>query len=127
MLANITKIISGGQTGVDRAALDFAIRCGIPHGGSVPQGRLAEDGIIPDGYNMTEIASGYRQRTKQNVIDSNALLILTRDNLEGGLLATRRFAEQLGKPSLIVRLDRRDCDRSAAETLRGFASATSAS
>ena len=118
MLGGITKIISGGQTGVDRAALDFAIRYGIPHGGSVPAGRLAEDGVIAESYDMTEIEGGYRQRTKQNVIDSDGTLILTSGELEGGSLATRDFAVRLGKPHLVVRLDRKSRDRIAGETLR---------
>ncbi|MFZ2538218.1 MAG: putative molybdenum carrier protein, partial [Oscillospiraceae bacterium] len=60
----ITQIISGGQTGVDRAALDFAIIAGIPHGGWCPLGRTAEDGIISDKYELTEMSHGsYRQRT----------------------------------------------------------------
>ena len=119
MLGDIGKIISGGQTGVDRAALDFAIRHGIPHGGSVPAGRLAEDGVIADRYDMTEIEGGYRQRTKQNVIDSDATLILTGGVLEGGTLATRNVAKRLGRPHLVVRLDRRlVLGTVAGETLR---------
>ena len=118
MLGGIAKIISGGQTGVDRAALDFAISHGIPHGGSVPAGRLAEDGVIAERYDMTEIEGGYRQRTKQNVIDSDGTLILTCGELEGGSLATRDFAVRLGKPNLVVRLDKKSREKLAEETLR---------
>ena len=118
MLGGIKKIISGGQTGVDRAALDFAISHGIPHGGSVPAGRPAEDGVIAESYDMTEIEGGYRQRTKQNVIDSDGTLILTSGELEGGSLATRDFAVRLVKPHLVVRLDRKCRNRIAGETLR---------
>ena len=118
MLGGITKIISGGQTGVDRAALDFAIRHGIPHGGSVPAGRLAEDGVIAARYDLTEIEGGYHKRTKQNVIDSDATLILNTGSLEGGTLATLRHSQRLGKPHLVVRLDRKSRDKIAGETLR---------
>ena len=71
-------IVSGGQTGVDRAALDWAIEKGWPHGGYCPKGRIAEDGLIPGKYNLKEIKSGkYRIRTRLNVIHSDATLILS--------------------------------------------------
>ena len=115
------KIISGGQTGVDRAALDFALRRGIPHGGSVPAGRLAEDGVIPARYLLTEINGSYRQRTRQNVMDSDATLILTVGELEGGSLATFRFAEKLGKLRRVVYLDRGKIRVRAEDTLHWLA------
>jgi hypothetical protein len=103
---NITKIVSGGQTGADRAALDFAINHGVEHGGWCPKGRLAEDGRIAEKYQLQEmLRSGYRQRTKQNVIDSDGTLILNLGKLESGSLATLRFAEKLGKPHLVMQLD----------------------
>ena len=114
-------IISGGQTGVDRAALDFALRHDLPHGGSAPAGRLAEDGVIPARYRMTEIDGGYRRRTKQNVIDGDATLILIRGELEGGSLATRRFAEKLGRPHMVVSLDWDELRARAGEALRWLA------
>ncbi len=102
----IKRIVSGGQTGSDRAALDFAIERGIEHGGWCPPGRPAEDGPIPERYRLRELpAGGYLQRTERNVIDSDATLILNLGKLEGGTLATLRFAEQLGKPHLLVLLD----------------------
>ena len=74
----IKKVISGGQTGVDRAALDAAIEAGIPHGGWVPKGRKAEDGITPLKYNLTELEEGgYAARTEKNVLDSDGTLIIT--------------------------------------------------
>ena len=115
------KILSGGQTGVDRAALDFALRYGLPYGGSVPQGRLAEDGVIPERYVLTEIEGSYRRRTRQNVIDSDGTLILNSGKLEGGTLTTFRFAAQFGKPCLVVRLDRGKRRKKARETLRWLA------
>jgi hypothetical protein len=73
----ITKIISGGQTGVDRAGLDAAIALGIEHGGWCPRGRLAEDGRVPDRYRLSETPSaGYEQRTEWNIIEATATLVL---------------------------------------------------
>lgn len=67
----ITKIISGGQTGADRAALDFAIKHTIPHGGWIPKGRKTEEGILPDNYQLREMeTTSYSKRTEQNIIDS---------------------------------------------------------
>lgn len=101
MSVSIRYIISGGQTGVDRAALDFAIEHRIDHGGWCPAGRLAADGVLDDRYWLKETdSSGYSQRTKRNVQDSDGTLILYRDMLEGGSLLTRRLALKLGKPFL---------------------------
>lgn len=102
-------VISGGQTGADRAALDFAIAHGIPHGGWCPRGRLAEDGPLDTRYRMRETESeGYRQRTKRNVADSDATLIFNIGELADGSLATLHFAESAGKPVLVVALDAED-------------------
>jgi hypothetical protein len=74
----IKKIISGGQTGADRAALDVAIILKIPHGGWVPKGRLAEDGPIHTRYNLKDMPTdSYEARTEQNVIDSDGTLIIS--------------------------------------------------
>lgn len=102
----LKKIISGGQTGVDRGALDAAIALGIEHGGWCPQGRLAEDGRIPDCYRLEEIDSpDYPLRTERNVFDSDATLILRRGQLSGGTLLTLRFTEEHGRPCLVVDLE----------------------
>jgi len=95
-------IVSGGQTGADRAALDFAIRHRIPHGGWCPHGRLAEDGPLDPIYQLEETLSRkYPQRTKRNVRDSDGTLILSIVAKPGGGTAlTMRLAEQLGKPIL---------------------------
>lgn len=99
----IEKIISGAQSGADRAALDFAIEYEIEHGGWVPAGRLAEDGLVPERYRVSELSgAGYPERTEQNVIDSDATLIVSRGQLSGGSLLTRRLAEQHGKPCLHI-------------------------
>jgi predicted Rossmann-fold nucleotide-binding protein len=74
----ISKIISGGQTGVDQAALDVAIALGIPHGGWIPKGRKTENGALPDKYRLKEMStSSYAKRTEQNVIDSEGTLIIS--------------------------------------------------
>ncbi len=100
------KIVSGGQTGVDRGALDAAIALGIPHGGWCPRGRLAEDGPIPAGYRLTETESAeYSVRTERNVLDSDGTLILFRGELSGGTELTRRLAGRHQKPCFVVDLD----------------------
>jgi hypothetical protein len=102
-------IVSGGQTGVDRAALDAGLLLEIPHGGWCPRGRLAEDGPIPDHYRLTETASpDYQVRTEQNVLHSDATLILCRGEPTGGSELTVRLARRHGKPHLIVDLRRED-------------------
>jgi hypothetical protein len=99
-------IVSGGQTGADRGALDFAIKSGYTHGGWAPQGRAAEDGTIPLKYQLTELVEGgYRQRTRKNVEDSDGTLIVNAGELDGGTLATLVFARRLGKPHFIVQVD----------------------
>ncbi|XZE33187.1 putative molybdenum carrier protein [Pirellulaceae bacterium SH501] len=101
----LERIISGGQTGVDRAALDAAIAAGIAHGGWCPKGRLAEDGVIPLIYQLQELsACDYAERTKQNVLVSDATLILTPSRLTGGSLLTFRIAKELRKPCLTLQL-----------------------
>jgi hypothetical protein len=101
----IEKIISGGQTGVDRAALDVALAMGIDCGGWCPKGRRAEDGPIASRYPLAETASpAYSQRTKRNVRDSDATLILSRGQPRGGTLLTQRTAVELGKPCLSIDL-----------------------
>jgi len=86
-------IISGGQTGVDRGALDAAARLGIAHGGWCPRGRRAEDGEIPERYRLRETPSRrYAQRTAWNVRDSDATLVLIEGDLAGGTALTVRLA-----------------------------------
>ena len=101
----ITKIISGGQTGVDRAALDVAMAEDIMHGGWCPRGRLAEDGEIPHKYQLTEMQTGsYAARTKKNVAASDATLIFYRGRMHGGTLLTYRHALEQKRPCLCVDL-----------------------
>lgn len=97
----LDKVVSGGQTGVDRAALDAALEFGFPIGGWCPRGRLAEDGIIPRYYPLKETPSvAYSQRTEWNVRDSDATLILYRKQLYGGTALTRDLARKQKKPCL---------------------------
>jgi len=105
-MALTLKIISGGQAGADRAALDFAIESGLEHGGWCPRGRKAEDGPVPAKYLLVETESAnYRARTVHNVVGSDATLILNVGELAGGSLETLRIAERRGKPVRVVQLD----------------------
>ncbi|MCI0591266.1 MAG: putative molybdenum carrier protein [Gammaproteobacteria bacterium] len=98
--------MSGGQTGVDRAALDVALELNIPCGGWCPKGRRAEDGMIPLRYPLRETASiEYECRNEWNVRDSDASLILICGELEGGTALTVEFAKNWGRPYLVVDLD----------------------
>jgi hypothetical protein len=110
----IERIVSGGQTGADRAALDFALANDIPVGGWVPRGRVAEDGRIPDRYpGLVETESSDPAiRTARNVRDSDATLILSHGPLDGGSLLTLREANQAGKP--VLHLDLAELTTAAA-------------
>ena len=98
----IEKIISGGQTGADRAGLDVAIRHGMPHGGWCPKGRQAEDGVIPPQFQLRETGSNnYSIRTRRNVRDSGGTAIFSeRADLIEGTQETATFAKEIGKPLL---------------------------
>jgi hypothetical protein len=101
---DLEKIVSGGQTGVDRAALDAALAHDLPVDGWCPQGRRAEDGSIPDRYPLRETPSGeYAQRTAWNARDSDGTLIIAPGPLGGGTAVTKIEAEKRGKPVLRVR------------------------
>ena len=100
-MALIAKIVSGGQTGVDRGALEAALDCGSPYGGYVPKGRRSEDGVVPIEFSaMTEdTRKDYLHRTELNVINSDATLILSRTReLTGGTKRTAEFCEKHCKP-----------------------------
>lgn len=101
---DLQKIVSGGQTGVDRAALDAALAHNVPVGGWCPKGRRAEGGTIPNRYSLSETPSdAYAQRTAWNVRDSDGTLLIAPPPLEGGTALTRSEAEERGKPVLHVR------------------------
>ena len=98
------KVISGGQTGADRAGLDFAIETGLEHGGYVPRGRKAEDGRIDDRYNLFELStSSYPARTRRNIEESDGTVIFSLNRrLSGGTKLTLDLANKLGKPVLHI-------------------------
>jgi hypothetical protein len=96
------KIVAGGQTGVDRAALEWALANGIPHGGWCPKGRKAEDGVIPPQFQLRETGSdNYSIRTRRNVRDSGGTVIFSESaDLTGGTKETAEFVKEIGKPLL---------------------------
>ena len=102
----IKKIISGGQTGADRAALDVAMKLSISHGGWIPKGRKAEDGSLPEIYKLKEMQTdSYLVRTEQNVIDSDGTLIIARGQLTGGSDYTRQMTLKHKKQLLGIDLN----------------------
>ena len=103
----VKKIISGGQTGADQAALDVAINLGIAYGGWIPKGRITENGVLDEKYKLNEMkTSNYNRRTEQNVIDSDGTLILFQRQMSGGTELTYRLAEKHRKPCHAVDLSR---------------------
>ncbi len=91
----LNKIVSGGQTGADRAALDTAIKFNVPHGGWITKGRRTESGPLPDFYKLKEMDTrDYPARTRQNIIDSDGTVIIARGNLTGGSALTYAFAQK---------------------------------
>jgi hypothetical protein len=116
----VVKIISGGQTGVDRAALDVALKHGIECGGWCPAGRLDELGRIPDQYPVQELeAGGFSERTLQNVKDSDGTLITYPGKLGGGTEQTIRFCIELQRPHEVVDASKVSA-QDAATLIAGF-------
>jgi hypothetical protein len=115
------EIWSGGQTGVDRAALDAARELGMRIGGWIPHGRLAEDGVVPNAYvELREAeAPGYGVRTERNVHDTDATLVLRWGEATGGTRETIACAARLGRPVLEVDLDATPID-TGAESIRNW-------
>lgn len=114
------KIISGGQTGVDRAALDVALENDIEAGGWCPEGRIAEDGTIPDEYPVTELPnSGYRQRTKRNVTDSDGTVIIYFGYPTGGTEQTIVFCIKEKSPYVLIDAEEFTIDQ-ASNKIRSF-------
>ena len=101
---NSLKIISGGQTGADRGALEAAIQTGVPHGGHCPKGRLSEDGGVPMRYNLTETKSAdYPERTRLNVLNSDGTVVIClKAKLGRGTELTVEICQELGKPYLVL-------------------------
>ena len=103
----IKQIVSGGQTGVDRAGLDVAIKLGIAYGGWIPRGRLTESGALPQKYHLKETSSSqYSVRTEKNVVAADGTLIMSHGPLTGGSAYTREMAIKHGRPWLHIDLDR---------------------
>lgn len=124
-----SRIVSGAQTGADRAALDIGLELGVETGGWVPLGRLAEDGVIPERYgNLREADSANpARRTELNVRDSDATLILSHGPLSGGSALTRSLAESKNKPLLhldLAAMDRKEASRVLEDWLKRLQPAT---
>lgn len=121
----LPSIISGGQTGVDRAALDVAMEMGLGCRGWCPKGRLAEDGPLHPRYTLQETDTAeYSVRTRNNVRDTQATLILNRGALAGGTAATVRFAEQLGRRFLVVQLDEKPSAKEVVKWIEKYGTLT---
>ena len=102
----LRRIVSGGQTGADRGALDAAIDLGVEHGGYCPAGRRAEDGQIPDRYRLVATASAdYAERTERNVVESDGTLLVTRGAPAGGSALTAALTRRHVRPLLHIDLD----------------------
>jgi hypothetical protein len=102
----LARIISGGQTGADRAALDVAIALGIEHGGWCPRGRRAEDGPIDRRYRLRETESAsYPVRTEKNILDGDLTALITRGEPTGGSALTAELARRHGRPLLWIDLE----------------------
>ena len=113
----INKIMSGGRTGVERAALDVAIKLDIPHGGWIPKGRETEGGALAKKYKLIEIpASSHFEHTEKNVLDSDGTLILSYGKLTGGSALIRKMAEKNSRPWHYVDLNTTN-DFVAAQTI----------
>ena len=119
-MIKIEKIISGGQTGADRAALDFAIANDIPYGGWLPKGRKTEDGILDLRYHLQEMpTTDYSKRTEKNVLDADGTVIVSHGFLTGGSALTREFAKQHKKPWIHIDLKELTI-KDASERLTGW-------
>jgi hypothetical protein len=119
----LLKIVSGGQTGVDRGALDAALRLGFPCGGFCPCGRLAEDGVIPERYPLSELPDGgYLERTIRNVVESDGTAVLFFGTLEGGTEEAVNQCRLSRKPFMLIDAEELDAAQ-AAQSLRDFVTA----
>ena len=113
------KILSGGQTGVDRAALDVAMELGLPCGGWCPKGRRAEDGRIPDKYPLNEMPTReYGPRTRRNVEVCDATLVIYRGTITAGSLLTVKIVHELHRQCFAVDLKTHPSPDGAAEGIR---------
>lgn len=121
-MLRLERMVSGGQTGADQAALDVAVELGIPHGGWIPKGRKTEAGPLPLKYRLKEMPTdSYQKRTEQNVIDSDGTLIISHGDLMEGSEHTRRMAAKHGKPWLHIDADKQSLE-SAVQMIRTWIS-----
>jgi hypothetical protein len=118
---SLKKIVSGGETGVDRAALDAALGVEFPCGGWAPGERMAEDGVIPERYPLIPLPhGGYRQRTRLNVTDSDGTAILFNEILQGGTRLTRNLCALLKRPYILINAGVTRDPGEAADTILKF-------
>lgn len=112
----VQKLVSGGQTGADRAGLDAAMELGLETGGWIPKGRRAEDGAVPERYSTLREADSrnYSERTELNVRDSDGTVIVSRGELKGGSLLTLEIARQHGKPFINIDLNSESPEKAAS-------------
>lgn len=123
--AVLKKIISGGQTGADRAGLDVAIKHGLEHGGAIPLDRRTEDGVLPSIYRLEEMStSSYPARTEKNVLDGDATIIFSHGTLTCGSRLTREKALEHSKPQLHIDFNELSTEQ-AVQCLVAFLSAHS--
>ena len=126
LTSKLLKVISGGQTGVDRGALDAALALQVECGGWCPAGRLAEDGTIPERYPVMELAyAGYAERTARNVADSDGTLVISKGEPIGGTRETVDRCIEMGKPYLLIDSERCSMEEAAAlavQFVRGLSS-----
>lgn len=119
----VERIVSGGQTGVDRGALDAALASGMSCGGWCPEGREAEDGVIDGRYPLQPLpGGGYPERTRQNVVDSDGTAILYFGELVGGTALTAEICRELGKPCISLDASRIEPGEASERLLRFCAS-----
>src|SRR5438132_9759618 len=112
------KIISGGQTGVDRAALDAALKHGVDCGGWCPAGRIDERGKIPERYPLQELESGgFSERTRQNVRDSDGTVIIYSKKLSGGSEQTLQFCVEQNRPHRLIDAEKMSAEAAAQKIL----------
>jgi hypothetical protein len=116
----LKKLISGGQTGADQAALDFAIENKIPHGGWIPKGRITEVGPLPDEYQLLEMPTkSYPKRTEKNILDSDGTLIVSHGTVSGGTALTTKLAKKHEKPWMHINLDKVSLEKAGSQ-LQGW-------